>query len=43
LFTQSYVGFADYPVGNYVAQQEALRLARHQIIEDIFDRIISGW
>ncbi len=43
VFTQSFVGFADYPVGSYVAQQEAIRFALQQIIDDIFDRIVSGW
>ena len=43
IFTQSYVGFADYSIGNYIAQQEAIRLALNQIIDDIFDRVVSGW
>ncbi len=43
LFTQSFVGFADYPVGNYIAQQEAIRFALSQITEEIFDRVVSGW
>ena len=43
LFTQSFVGFADYPVGNYTAQQEAIRFALVQVVDGIFDRIISGW
>ena len=43
IFTQAFVGFADYPVGNYVAQQAAIRFALGQIIDDIFDRIVSGW
>jgi len=42
VFTQSFVGFADYPVGSHVAQQEAIGFALHQIIDDIFDRIVSG-
>jgi len=43
IFTQSFVGFADYPAGNPSAQQEAIRLSLNQISEDIFDRIVSGW
>jgi hypothetical protein len=43
IFTQSFVGFADYPAGNYVAQQEAIRFSLARTIDDIFDRIVSGW
>ncbi len=43
LFTQSFVGFADYYAGNYVAQQQAIAVALGQINEAIFDRIVSGW
>ncbi len=43
IFTQSSVGFADYPVGNSAAQQEAIRFSLNQIGDDIFDRIVSGW
>ncbi|MFZ4524694.1 MAG: LptE family protein [Chlorobium sp.] len=43
LFTQSFVGFADYPAGNSVSQQEAIRFAIGQIVEGIFDRVVSGW
>jgi hypothetical protein len=43
LFSQTFVGFADYPVGNYPAQQQAIRLSINQIIDDIFDRVVSGW
>ena len=43
IFLQSFVGFADYYAGNYVAEQEAIRFALHQIIDDIFYRIVSGW
>ncbi len=42
VFTHSFVGFAEYPVGNYAAQQEAIRFSLNQIIDDIFDRLISG-
>lgn len=43
IFSQTFVGFADYPVGNYPAQQQAIRLSVNQIIDDIFDRVVSGW
>ncbi|NTU96637.1 MAG: LptE family protein [Chlorobiaceae bacterium] len=43
VFFQTFIGFADYPVGNYAAQQQAIRLSINQIIDDIFDRIVSGW
>ncbi len=43
IFSQSFVGFADYQVGNYTAQQQAIRLALNQIIDEIFDRVVSGW
>ncbi len=43
LFTQSFVGFADYYAGTYVAQQEAIRYSMALIIDDIFNKIVSGW
>jgi hypothetical protein len=43
IFSQSFVGFADYSVGNYAAQQAAIRFSLNQISDDIFDRIVSGW
>lgn len=43
VFSQSFVGFADYPVGNYTAQQQAIRLCLNQIIDDVFDKVVSGW
>ncbi|MEI6757192.1 MAG: hypothetical protein FDX18_02040 [Chlorobium sp.] len=43
IFKQSFVGFADYPVGDYARQQEAIRLSLGQIIDEIFDRVVSGW
>lgn len=42
-FTQTFVGFADYYSGNYAAQQEAIRYCQVQIIDEIFDRVVSGW
>ena len=43
LFSQTFVAFADYPAGNYVAQQEAIHFAIGQIVDGIFDRVVSGW
>ncbi|MEI8185871.1 MAG: LptE family protein [Chlorobiaceae bacterium] len=43
IFTQSFVGFADYYAGNYAAQQDAIRFSLGQIIDAIFDKIVSGW
>jgi len=43
LFEQSFVGFSDYRAGNAIAQQEALRSCVGQIIDQIFDRVVSGW
>jgi len=43
VFAQSFIGFADYPTGDYVNQQKALRYCVNQIVDDIFDRIVSGW
>uniref|UniRef100_Q3AQ35 Lipoprotein n=1 Tax=Chlorobium chlorochromatii (strain CaD3) TaxID=340177 RepID=Q3AQ35_CHLCH len=43
LFSERFVGSAEYAIGNMVAQQEARRRAQHQIAESIADRIISGW
>ena len=42
-FTQTFVGFADYYAGNYVAQLEAIRYSQVQVIDEIFDRVVSGW
>lgn len=43
LFSQSFVGFADYRVGEYLGQQRAIRSALLQLSEEIFDRVVSGW
>ena len=43
LFEQSFVGFSDYRAGSAIAQQEALRSCVGQIIDQIFDRVVSGW
>ncbi|MBZ4219497.1 MAG: hypothetical protein LAC69_04830 [Chlorobium sp.] len=43
IFSQTFVGFSDYRTGDYVAQQGAIRYCISQIIDEIFDRIVSGW
>ena len=43
IFSQSFVGFSDYRAGDYVAQQGAIRYCVSQIIDEIFDRVVSGW
>ncbi len=43
IFDQSFVGFSDYRTGNYIAQQEAVRHCVGQIIDQIFDQVVSGW
>jgi len=43
IFSRSFVGFSDYRTGNYTARQEALRHSVGQIIDQIFDQIVSGW
>ncbi|MEI8031909.1 MAG: LptE family protein [Chlorobiaceae bacterium] len=43
LFSQSFAGFADYPSGNFMAQQQAVRFALGQIVDSMADRVVSGW
>jgi hypothetical protein len=43
IFLQSFTGFADYPVGSYVAREDAIRYAIAQIVDSIVDRVVSGW
>ncbi len=43
LFEQSVVGFSDYRTGNAIAQQEAFRSCVVQIIDQVFDLVVSGW
>ncbi len=43
LFAQSFAGFADYPAGNFAAEEQARRFALGQIADAISDRVISGW
>jgi hypothetical protein len=43
IFTQSFVGFSDYRTGDYLAQENALRFSVGQIVDEIFDRVVSGW
>lgn len=43
LFSQSFVGFADYSVGNYQAQQTAIQSAINQAADDMFNKMVSNW
>ncbi|WP_236848226.1 LPS assembly lipoprotein LptE [Chlorobaculum limnaeum] len=43
LFSQTFVGFADYQVGSYTKQQEAIRNAYNMALDDLFNRMISNW
>jgi hypothetical protein len=43
LFSQTFVGFADYQAGNYAAQQKAIQSAYDIAVEDLFNRVISNW
>lgn len=43
LFDTSFVGFADYSVGSYQAQQEAIDSALDQAVDEMFNRMISNW
>ncbi|NTU57501.1 MAG: hypothetical protein HGB00_01060 [Chlorobiaceae bacterium] len=43
IFSQSFVGFADYSVGNYAAQQAAIQSAINQAVDEMFNRMISNW
>ncbi|HWR02074.1 MAG TPA: LPS assembly lipoprotein LptE [Chlorobaculum sp.] len=43
IFSQTFVGFADYSVGNYSAQQTAIQSAINQAVEEMFNRMISNW
>jgi len=43
IFSQTFVGFADYSVGSYSAQQTAIQSAINQAVDDMFNRMISNW
>ncbi|NTU68121.1 MAG: LptE family protein [Chlorobiaceae bacterium] len=43
LFSQSFVGFSDYAVGNYSAQQAAIANAMDQAADALFNRMVSNW
>ena len=43
LFSQTFVGFADYQAGSYTAQQEAIKSACDMAVDDLFNRMISNW
>ncbi|HHE07832.1 MAG TPA: hypothetical protein ENL01_02855 [Chlorobaculum parvum] len=43
LFSQSFVGFADYQAGSYLAQQGAIDGAIDMAVDELFNRMISNW
>lgn len=45
LFTQSFTGISDYPIGDFPAQQESIQEAIEQVSDDILNRLLagSGW
>jgi hypothetical protein len=43
VFSQSFVGFADYATGSYSAQQTAIASAMDQAVDDLFNRMVSNW
>jgi len=43
MFSQSFVGFADYEAGSYSAQQEAIQTALDVATDDLFNQMISDW
>jgi hypothetical protein len=43
LFSQTFVGFADYQAGNYAAQQTAIESAIDTATDDLFNQMISNW
>ena len=43
LFSQSFVGFSDYAVGSYSAQQTAIANAMDQAADALFNRMVSNW
>ncbi len=43
IFSQSFVGFSDYTVGSYSAQQAAIANAMEQAADALFNRMVSNW
>ncbi len=39
----SFNGFADYDVGDFAGKEEAIDAAVDQIVDDLFNRIVSNW
>ena len=39
----SFSGFEDYSVGDFAAKEEAITTAIDQIVDDLFNRIVSNW
>lgn len=43
-FTQtSFNGFDDYSVGDFAGKEEAIETAVDQIVDDLFNRMVSNW
>lgn len=43
IFSQSFIGFADYTTGSYSAQQTAITSAMDQAVDELVNRVISNW
>ncbi len=43
LFSQSFIGFSDYSVGSFSAQQAAITNAMDQAADALFNRMVSNW
>jgi len=43
LFERTFTGFADYPVGSFPAQQDAISRSLEMIATDMLDSIVSDW
>jgi len=43
VFSQTFIGFADYAVGSYSAQQTAITSAMDQVADALFNRMVSNW
>jgi len=43
VFERTFTGFADYPVGSFTAQQDAISRSLEMIATDMLDGIVSDW
>ncbi|MBM3162991.1 MAG: hypothetical protein FJZ79_06690 [Chlorobi bacterium] len=43
LFERTFTGFADYSVGSFAAQQDAIASSLEMIASDMLDSIVSDW